>query len=122
MPIRITPLIDVVFILLVFFMLTSRLLPVSHMEFSNTTSNASPKAGDPLPEVIVQRGGKAHWQGESYTVGVLVSRLNADGAAEINLRAAPAARLTDFTQAFSRFSEGGITAHWKRGSEAEGQP
>ena len=33
-PIRITPLIDVVFILLVFFMLTSRLIPVDHLELA----------------------------------------------------------------------------------------
>ncbi|MEH6562505.1 MAG: biopolymer transporter ExbD, partial [Marinobacter sp.] len=36
-PIRITPLIDVVFILLVFFMLTSRLMPVDHLELANST-------------------------------------------------------------------------------------
>ena len=51
-PIRITPLIDVVFILLVFFMLTSRLLPVSFMELSNSTGDhpfrhrrANPRSG-----------------------------------------------------------------------------
>lgn len=36
-PIRMTPLIDVVFILLVFFMLTSRLLPVGSLELANAT-------------------------------------------------------------------------------------
>ena len=41
-PIRITPLIDVVFILLVFFMLTSRLLPVDHLELANQTADTSP--------------------------------------------------------------------------------
>src|SRR5690554_8154692 len=37
LPIRITPLIDVVFILLVFFMLTTRLLPVDYLELGNNT-------------------------------------------------------------------------------------
>ena len=122
MPIRITPLIDVVFILLVFFMLTSRLLPVSHMEFSNTTANATTVTGDPVPEVVIHRDGGAHWQGKPYTVSALVSLLKVDGVAEINLKAAPTTRLTDFTQAFSHFSESGIIARWKRRSEAAGQP
>ena len=45
-PIRITPLIDVVFILLVFFMLTSRLLPVDYLELANNPSARSPAGHD----------------------------------------------------------------------------
>ena len=49
MPIRITPLIDVVFILLVFFMLTSRLLPVDYLELANDTRAQGSQQGDPSP-------------------------------------------------------------------------
>lgn len=121
MPIRITPLIDVVFILLVFFMLTSRLLPVSHIEFSNTSGDAGTVAGDTIPEVVIQRSGQAYWQGGSYAISALVSLLKADGVAEINLKTAPMTRLTDFTQAFSQLSTSGITAHWKQQSKAAEQ-
>ena len=61
-PIRITPLIDVVFILLVFFMLTTRLLPVDYLELANNTSNRSPITGEPLPELTVTANGKVQWQ------------------------------------------------------------
>lgn len=47
-PIRITPLIDVVFILLVFFMLTTRLLPVDYLELANNTSERGTATGEPF--------------------------------------------------------------------------
>lgn len=121
-PIRITPLIDVVFILLVFFMLTSRLMPVSFMELSNSTGNTSPVTGEPVPEVTVQRDGKAQWKGETWTVEALVSELRASGVNEINLATASATRLTDFTTAYSRLSDSGITTHWKRTPQPAEQP
>ncbi|MDL0432838.1 biopolymer transporter ExbD [Marinobacter sp. TBZ242] len=121
-PIRITPLIDVVFILLVFFMLTSRLLPVSFMELSNTTGNTSPITGQPLPEVTVERDGKASWKGHTYAIGALAGQLKARGIDEINLATAPNTRLTDFTTAFSQLSDSGITTHWKRSKQPAEQP
>ena len=121
-PIRITPLIDVVFILLVFFMLTSRLLPVSFMELSNSTGNTKPVTGDPVPEVTVERDGQAVWRGESYKIDELVGKLKASGINEINLATAPVTRLTDFTLAYSRLLDSGISAHWKRSPQLAEQP
>ncbi|NMT62925.1 ExbD/TolR family protein [Marinobacter orientalis] len=121
-PIRITPLIDVVFILLVFFMLTSRLLPVSFMELSNSTGDTSPVTGEPVPEVTVQRDGAANWKGEIYDIEVLVNELKATGIDEINLATTSATRLTDFTTAYGRFSDSGITTHWKRSRQPAEQP
>ncbi|MEP1215515.1 MAG: biopolymer transporter ExbD [Marinobacter sp.] len=121
-PIRITPLIDVVFILLVFFMLTSRLLPVSFMELSNSTGNTSPVTGEPIPEITVQREGQAVWRGETYRIEALVAELKASGIDEINLATAPVTRLTDFTSAFSQLSDSGLTAHWKRSPRPAEQP
>src|SRR5690554_8131329 len=54
LPIRITPLIDVVFILLVFFMLTTRLMPVDYLELGNDTASRSSVTGMPLPELQVR--------------------------------------------------------------------
>lgn len=121
-PIRITPLIDVVFILLVFFMLTSRLLPVSFMELSNSTGNTSTVTGEPVPVVTVERDGHAVWQGESFAIEALVEELKASGINEINLATAPVTRLTDFTSAYSRLSDSGITTHWKRSPQPAEQP
>jgi len=121
-PIRITPLIDVVFILLVFFMLTSRLLPVSFMELSNSTGDTSSVTGEPIPEVIIQSDGQARWQGEAYAVDALVERLSTGGVGEINLSTEGATQLTDFTRAYSQLSDSGITTHWKRSPQAATQP
>lgn len=121
-PIRITPLIDVVFILLVFFMLTSRLLPVSFMELSNSTGDTSPVTGEPIPEVTVERDGQASWQGETYGIQALVGALKASGIDEINLATASATHLTDFTTVYSRLSGSGITTHWKRSPRPAEQP
>ncbi|MAB54226.1 MULTISPECIES: biopolymer transporter ExbD [unclassified Marinobacter] len=121
-PIRITPLIDVVFILLVFFMLTSRLLPVSFMEVSNSTGDTHSVTGEPIPEVVIQRDGQALWQGETYTIEALTERLRASGVGEINLATDAATQLTDFTQAYSQLSDSGITTHWKRSPQAAAQP
>lgn len=121
-PIRITPLIDVVFILLVFFMLTSRLLPVSFMELSNSTGDTSPVTGEPVPEVTVERDGQVVWRGETYEIEALVSELRASGVTEINLATASSARLTDFTTAYSQLSDSGITTHWKRSPPSPEQP
>ncbi|PXX92519.1 biopolymer transporter ExbD [Marinobacter vulgaris] len=121
-PIRITPLIDVVFILLVFFMLTSRLLPVSFMELSNSTGDTSSVTGEPVPEVTVVRNGETSWKGETYDIEALVSRLKVSGIEEINLATAATTRLTDFTTAYSRLSDSGITTHWKRSSQAAEEP
>ncbi|KPP96928.1 biopolymer transporter ExbD [Marinobacter sp. HL-58] len=121
-PIRITPLIDVVFILLVFFMLTTRLLPVSFMELSNSTGDTSPVTGKPIPEVTVEQDGKLSWQNETYDIQTLMGELTASGVDEINLATASATRLTDFTNAYSRLSDSGITTHWKRSPPPAEQP
>lgn len=121
-PIRITPLIDVVFILLVFFMLTSRLLPVSFMELSNSTGDTRSVTGEPIPEVVIQRDGQARWQGETYGMNGLVKQLRTGGVSEINLATESATQLTHFTQAYSQLTDSGVTTHWKRTPDAAEQP
>ncbi|HLT13689.1 MAG TPA: biopolymer transporter ExbD [Marinobacter sp.] len=113
-PIRITPLIDVVFILLVFFMLTTRLLPVDHLELGNSTSERSSVTGDPLPELQVTADGSLRWQDDRYALSELLPALNAAGVREANLTTTPDASLADFTRALSALDKAGITPHWKR--------
>ncbi|MEQ5816457.1 biopolymer transporter ExbD [Marinobacter sp. NFXS11] len=113
-PIRITPLIDVVFILLVFFMLTTRLLPVDYLELANNTTNRSPVTGEPLPELTVTANGKVQWQGQSMALDQLVSELGDAGITEVNLGTTGDTPLGAFTRVLSGLTDQGIDTHWKR--------
>lgn len=116
-PIRITPLIDVVFILLVFFMLTSRLMPVDHLELANSTKNRSTVTGDPLPMLTVTREGDVTWQELTLPVDQLLPELRSAGISEVNLTTAPDAQLSLFTATLGELSRNDIQAHWKRATE-----
>lgn len=113
-PIRITPLIDVVFILLVFFMLTTRLLPVDYLELANNTSSRSPITGEPLPELTVTPSGDVRWQGQSLPLDELVTELSGAGITEVNLATMDDTPLGAFTSALSGLTDTGIDTHWKR--------
>ncbi|AKV96494.1 MULTISPECIES: ExbD/TolR family protein [Marinobacter] len=113
-PIRITPLIDVVFILLVFFMLTTRLLPVDYLELANNTSNRSPITGEPLPELTVTANGKVQWQGQAMALDQLMTELGNAGITEVNLATTGDTPLGAFTRVLSSLVDQGIDSHWKR--------
>lgn len=117
MPIRLTPLIDVVFILLVFFMLTSRLLPVDHLELANNTDNRSRVTGEPLPLLLVTESGKIEWRDLTLPLDQLLPRLRSEGISEVNLTTASDTQLGLFTTTLSELSDNGIQAHWKRATE-----
>ncbi|KXO10731.1 ExbD/TolR family protein [Marinobacter excellens] len=114
-----TPLIDVVFILLVFFMLTTRLLPVDYLELSNDTSQRSTTAGDPHPELRVEADGRILWRDTRYSLQELMPALTAAGVSEANLETAPEASLASFTHTLSALDNAGITPHWKRSGTPE---
>ena len=114
MPIRITPLIDVVFILLVFFMLTTRLLPVDYLELGNNTDSRSTATGDPLPELVVTSDGTINWRDNHYRLQELLPALAEAGITEANLSTSEEANLASFTQALSALDNAGIQAHWQR--------
>lgn len=119
-PIRITPLIDVVFILLVFFMLTTRLLPVDQLSLANTTRGGT-ATGEPLPTLELQAGGELRWQGQSWRLPDLISTLSAEGVARVNLEATGDASLADFTTTLGSLTQAGIEPRWQRndaGTEA----
>jgi len=114
MPIRITPLIDVVFILLVFFMLTTRLLPLDYLELANNTNSRSTATGEPLPELVVNVDASVNWRDNRYSLSELLPALAGAGIAEANLSTRAETRLSDFTQALSALDNAGIQVHWKR--------
>ena len=113
-PIRITPLIDVVFILLIFFMLTSRLLPVSALELANHTQSSSTSTGEPLPRLTVTKDGLVRWQDETLTVQGVLARLQQSSTDRISLATEADTALGDFTRALSQLAAANIDVRWKR--------
>lgn len=120
MPIRITPLIDVVFILLVFFMLTTRLLPTEHLELENSTASRGTTQGETHPLVVLESTGELSWNQQRWQPGELVSALRAAGIAELNLKADGKASLAGFTTSLSELSEAGLKVRWQRTSAQSG--
>src|SRR5690554_1483174 len=116
LPIRITPLIDVVFILLVFFMLTTRLLPVDYLELGNNTESRSSVTGEPLPELQVTASGQVLWQDTRYHLADLLEALQNAGIREANRGTSADTRLADFTRTLSALDNAGVEAHWNRQS------
>ncbi|HLV77783.1 MAG TPA: biopolymer transporter ExbD [Marinobacter sp.] len=119
LPIRITPLIDVVFILLVFFMLTTRLMPVDYLELGNDTASRSSVTGMPLPELQVMASGEVLWNGQGYALNELLPALQTAGIREANLSTTPETRLSDFTRTLSALSTAGVEPHWNRDSSTD---
>ncbi|WP_404366603.1 ExbD/TolR family protein [Marinobacter sp.] len=122
MPIRMTPLIDVVFILLVFFMLTTRLLPTGHLNLENTTAPASSVTGETKPELLLAETGNLRWQGRDWPLAELLPALASSGISEVNLKASGSASLADFTQALGVLDQAGIEARWRRTPPETGTP
>jgi biopolymer transport protein ExbD len=119
--IRMTPLIDVVFILLVFFMLTTRLLPVSLLEVSTgiqKPTGSSP--GEPVPELTILPDRKLQWNGQKHGLDTLVTRLSDAGIGRVNLVAAPEAIVQDFTLALSTLTARRIEPRWRRTPAGDG--
>jgi biopolymer transport protein ExbD len=116
LPIRLTPLIDVVFILLVFFMLTTRLLPVEHLALDNATPSKGSATGEPVSEVTLYGDGTLGWREQRLQIPVMVRTLTESGTAEVNLKALGEASLANFTTSLSALKGAGIDVHWQRAS------
>ncbi|MBZ2169450.1 ExbD/TolR family protein [Marinobacter sp. F4216] len=113
-PIRLTPLIDVVFILLVFFMVTSRLSPVDTLELANHRAESPAKATTPLPTLVLAVSGELRWNNETRPIDQLVESLKQMEVEEVVLKTEARATLSHFTQALSHLEQAGITTHWER--------
>ena len=110
-----TPLIDVVFILLVFFMLTTRLLPVNLLEVSTEVqSETSGQQGEPVPEIRILTGQQLEWNQQIYLLDDLVRQLTGSAIDRVNVTSAPEATVHDFTLALSTLGARGIEPSWMR--------
>ena len=113
--IRITPLIDVVFILLVFFMLTTRLLPVDLLQVSTSSrSNAAAASDERIPKITLLPGQRLEWKGVTYSLDQLAHRLANQGIGRVNVITRPEASVQDFTMAMSTLNNRGVEPNWLR--------
>lgn len=113
-PIRMTPLIDVVFILLVFFMVTSYLLPTGYLELENDTAEGRGGDGEPLPQLQLQADGRLQWNSRDWSLAEVTERLTSQGQQEVRLATEGDVPLDRFTRTLSTLDSAGIKAHWKR--------
>lgn len=116
MPIRMTPLIDVVFILLVFFMVTSYLLPTGYLELDNDTAASQGVDGEPLPQLQLLANGEVRWQDRNWQPQELSRQLVSAGHREVRLATDGDVLLDRFTLTLSTLDNAGIDARWKRSS------
>lgn len=114
MPIRMTPLIDVVFILLVFFMVTSYLLPTGYLELDNDTSSSRGADGEPLPQLQLLASGEIRWQDRDWQVEELSRQLVNTGQRDVRLATDGDVPLERFTLTLTTLDSAGINAQWKR--------
>ena len=120
--IRITPLIDVVFILLIFFMLTTRLSPIGALEVSSAESRGGGAAGEPLPRLHLQAPSGLQWNGEPSDREAVLADLERLRPAKVVVSTDPETSLTRFTQWQGRLAQRGITGQWrKNGATGAGQ-
>lgn len=114
MPIRMTPLIDVVFILLVFFMVTSYLLPTGYLELENDTTASGGGEGEPRPRLQLLASGEVRWQEREWSLSEIGEALLEAGHGEVRLATGGDVPLKQFTRTLSTLDNAGIEAHWKR--------
>jgi len=116
--IRMTPLIDVVFILLVFFMLTTRLLPVNLLEVSTEVqSESGGQQGERVPEIRILAGQQLEWNQQVYGLDDLVRQLTGSAIGRVNVISSPEATVHDFTLALSTLGASGIEPNWLRAND-----
>ncbi len=115
LPIRLTPLIDVVFILLVFFMLTSRLTPVHHLELATVADGSGSVDTTPVPTITVVDDRRLHWPGHgTYDLAGLIAQLQRQGITDIHLATGDDTPLSAFTLALTTLDQAGIRGRWQR--------
>jgi biopolymer transport protein ExbD len=109
-----TPLIDVVFILLVFFMLVTRLVDWGRLDLEVTTIGAAAGSGDSRVERIVVEPGGLTWRGERFAdaAAVAAAAAEAQRAGELEgvlIDAAPAVRLQRLVRVLEALQAAGVS-------------
>jgi len=123
LPIRLTPLIDVVFILLLFFMLTSRLSPMGIVQLETTSAESRTPSTEELPARLhIAAGGDILWNDENIDRDSAVSRLGRYDGDRVRLSTAPSVSLSEFTEWLGEIRSHGLTPQWHRDTRPEDRP
>lgn len=111
--VSLTPLIDVVFNLLLFFMLASSLAKWSGLELA-TGSEAAATNETPAADVYLLGDGELRYDERSYTLEKLATQLaqdlNAERISSVILRAEDGVRLHELIDSFDQLGQAGIKA------------
>lgn len=111
--VSLTPLIDVVFNLLLFFMLASSLARWSGLELATGSETAS-KDDIPAADVYLLGGGELRYDERTYPLEQLAAQLTEDLSAErissVILRAEDGVRLHELIDSFDQLGHAGIQA------------
>jgi biopolymer transport protein ExbD len=108
--IALTSLVDVVFILLFFFMLAARAQTPAQLELQLTAPAAAASAAIPVVEVL--GGGRLQYGQQVFAADALTTQLA--GVSALRLRAQPGSRLQDLVDALDVARRAGIKADWSR--------
>lgn len=113
-PIRLTPLIDVVFILLLFFMLTSRMEPVGLLQLHIPAPYAGGEASDTTPARLHLTDNERRWNGQTLSEQALTQRIQGYGGERIEISTSDDVALGRFTHWLGIADEAGVKASWER--------
>lgn len=107
-PFDLTPLIDVVFLLLIFFMVSTRFMDPRGFEVDlPEAATPDPTSGvTDVPTMVVRDDGSALWQGGSLALGDTVAI--AEGTEEVTLRVDRAARHGDVVYWMDELKRSGV--------------
>jgi biopolymer transport protein ExbD len=100
-PLPLTPLVDIVFLLLIFFMLSSTFLKLGHQELALATAGQASGTAKPVPGLLVRVGsaGRVSVNGVPVPADALTARLDAfaaEGVTTARISASPSANVQDF--------------------------
>lgn len=115
LPIRLTPLIDVVFILLLFFMLTSYMTPLGLVQLDTVSGDRSAADdAEPPATLHITRDGTLRWNDSALSADELRQRLADYPGDRVQLSTDGAVTLSDFTQWLTKIRQQGLTPQWQR--------
>lgn len=120
MPIRLTPLIDVVFILLLFFMLSSRMEPMGLLELETPAPQAASEPNQEPAELHLTDSG-LEWNGSRVDPDGARTRLTGYSGDTVILKTSPSTPLGEFTRWLGHIESAGLNPAWKRNQKDAGE-
>lgn len=116
LPIRMTPLIDVVFILLIFFMLASRMTPFGLINLETEVSPGQPQASEVLELLHLHLGaeGNLRLDGEQQSAEQVRAALAQFTGERVRISTDPETPLSSFTLWLGEIRAQGLEPQWRR--------